>query len=246
MQHIRLVAPVAAVLLSLPAAEGQDITRATVESGGRTRHYALLVPDKIEDRAPLLVLLHGSGRDGRSIIDPWSSLARRERIILAAPDSLNRVSWGMAEDGPHFLYDLIEDLKANHLVDPRRVYLFGHSAGAIQALDMAILESEYFAAAAAHAGVISREVGPFIRLAARKIPIALWVGTNDPQFPVAAVRTTRDALQQAGFQPLLTEIPRHTHNYYGRANEINQAVWQFLSDKQLDADPKYKTYTVGG
>jgi poly(3-hydroxybutyrate) depolymerase len=246
--HPLSVALVCGLVLSLAPAEAwtQKVTKESFVSHGRPRNYYLLVPDNVTASAPLIVLLHGSGRDGKSIIDPWSDLARREGIILAAPDSADRVSWGMSEDGPHFLHDLVERLMVDVPVYPRRVYLFGHSAGAIQALDMAILVSEYFAAVAAHAGVITREIGPFIPRAPRRIPIAIWVGTDDRSFPLAAVRVTRDALAQAGFNPMLTEIPRHTHDYYRRSGDINREVWAFLGDKKLDHDPRYQTYAMGG
>ena len=61
--------------------------------------------------------------------------------------------------------------------------------------------------------------------APRKIPMAIWVGTDDPLFPVAAVRQTRGALNAAGFDTKLTEIKGHTHNYYGRSDSINKEVW---------------------
>ena len=37
----------------------------------------------------LLVLLHGSGRDGRSLLDQWQSLAKKEGIILLGLESFS-------------------------------------------------------------------------------------------------------------------------------------------------------------
>jgi hypothetical protein len=62
--------------------------------------------------------------------------------------------------------------------------------------------------------------------------------------PVEGVRLTRDFLVSRGFDVKLTEIPRHTHDYYGRSAEINQAAWAFLKSHRLDADPKYKPYVI--
>ena len=45
-------------------------------------------------------------------------------------------------------------LKSKYPINPRRVYLFGHSAGASFALHMSLMESQYFAAAAIHAGAL--------------------------------------------------------------------------------------------
>jgi poly(3-hydroxybutyrate) depolymerase len=232
--------------MALAGAVEAKITKETFQSAGVTRTYYLFVPEDVEVGAtlPLVILLHGSGRDGKSLITYWENLARSERIIVAGPDSTVREGWGPREDGPHFLYELVELLKSKHPVDPRRVYLFGHSAGAIHALSMGVLESEYFAAIAAHAGVIDEPYKPFVERAPRKIPLGIWVGTRDALFPVPAVRATRDLFQAAGFEVLLTEIPGHTHRYYDRGAAINRQVWAFLKDKALADDPKYQEYEI--
>jgi poly(3-hydroxybutyrate) depolymerase len=220
------------------------IVKETFGAGGKTRAYYLLVPASVksDEPAPLLVLLHGSGREGRSLMGPWASLAKQHGIILAAPDSSVREGWSMHADGPGFLYALIEMVRVQHPVDARRIYVFGHSAGAVHGIAMSILESEYFAAAAVHAGTLPPQVVPFLERAPRKIPIAIWVGTHDPLFPLPAVRATRDALQGSGFPVALTEVAGHTHAYYDRAMQINLEVWEFLQKHQLGADPKYQQY----
>jgi len=228
------------------ASAGEKTVKRAVLSDGESRDYYLFVPESVKDKpAPLIVMLHGSGRDGKILIDHWESLAKKEGIILAGPDATRREGWGMRQDGPLFLRDVVDDVKAKYPIDPRRIYLFGHSAGAIHALTLGILESEYFAAVAVHAGALNPEFTPYLRRAARKIPIAIWVGTNDNFFPLEPVRASRDALNKEGFDAQLTEIKGHTHDYYGRSSEINKAVWAFLHDKQLDFDPQYQPYVFG-
>lgn len=222
----------------------EKVVKETFGAGGRNRTYYLLVPDKatVDAPAPLLLLLHGSGRDGRSLLDPWLPFAKENGIILVAPESNNRQGWSMREDGPDFLYSLVEMVRVQHPVDSRRLYLFGHSAGALHGLAMAVLESEYFAAVAVHAGTLPDHVIPFVADARRKTPIAIWVGTNDPLFPVHAVRATQTTLTKQGFEVVLTEMPDHTHNYYNRASDINRHAWQFLEKHRLGEDPKYLRY----
>src|SRR5439155_21893156 len=129
-------------------------------------------------------------------------------------------------------------------IDPRRLYLFGHSAGAGQGLCLALLESEYFAAAAVHAGALSESDYAFVDLAKRKTPMAMWIGTNDALVPLRAVRETRAFLDKRGFAPALTEMPGHTHNYYDSADDINRKAWDFLRAHALDGDPKYQQYRL--
>jgi poly(3-hydroxybutyrate) depolymerase len=235
---------IAFVLAAQQAPPADKVVKETFGAGGATRAYYLLVPAKVkaDEPAPLLVLLHGSGREGRSLIEPWAPLAKQHGIILAAPDSTVRQHWSMPDDGPDFLYALVEMLRVQYPVDPERIYLFGHSAGAIHALALGVLESEYFAAVSAHAGVLTDPMLAFVERAPRKIPIAIWVGTNDALFPLAGVRATRDALKARGFSAELTEIGGHTHAYYDRAMEINRQVWGFLQQHRLGAEPKYQRY----
>jgi poly(3-hydroxybutyrate) depolymerase len=235
-----LISILAFVLTAAGAADQMTVER--FGSGGRTRTYYLFVPESVKESPALLVLLHGSGRDGKSLIDPWRPFAKKEGIILAAPDATTPEGWRIPEDGPDFLHDLVEVLAYQKNIDRRRVYLFGHSAGAGHALAMAVLESQYFAAVTAHAGTLDPSLYPNIEGAARKIPIAIWVGTEDALFPLPVVRATRDALKARGFDTKLTELAAHTHAYYDRAPYINEQVWMFLREHVLPADPVYQQY----
>jgi poly(3-hydroxybutyrate) depolymerase len=236
-----------ATLLLLPltaAAAKDDITKELITSKGRTRAYYLYVPSTIKPSspAPLIVMLHGSGHVGMSLVEKWKDLAKKEGIIIAGPDSTDSRSWSSPQDGPDFLHDLVEELKAKYPINPRRIYLFGHSAGAIFSLQMSLLESQYFAATAVHAGALRPEEFKYIDLAQRKIPIFIQVGDVDPFFSLKVVRATRDALKAKGFSVELTELPGHDHNYYDVASKINNSAWEFLKKYELESDPVYRTF----
>lgn len=240
---------VAVVSERVPARVGAEnkVQKLTFESGGAKREYYFFMPEKAAGGpAPLILLLHGSGHDGKSLIDPWQSLAKKEGIVLVAPSASNPQAWRIPQEGPQYFHDLLENVRAaHHEIDERRMYVFGHSAGAIHGLDLGVLESEYFAAVAVHAGRLLPELAPLVPQAARKIPIAIWVGTNDALFPLATVRGTRDLLRANGFDVQLTEIPNHTHDYYGSSGSINAQAWAFLQRHTLDGAPKYQEYDMG-
>lgn len=220
-----------------------EVQRVSLESGGRTRSYWLFIPDGTPAAPrPLVVLLHGSGRNGSDMARPWSDLARKEGIVLAAPDSADSVHWSSPTDGPRLLKDVVDAVKAKTSIDPRRVYLYGHSAGAIFALLMGAYESEYFAAVAVHAGALHPDDYGALDWAARKIPYAIWIGDKDAFFPLEAVRATRDRLKARGFPLEYVEMPGHTHDYYRSAPELNRDAWKFFSARALTADPKYAAY----
>src|SRR5712691_3711863 len=238
---------ITAALLILPinsAAASDEITKELITSKGKTRAYYLYVPatGKPGSPAPLIVMLHGSGRVGMSLVEKWKDLAKKEGFIIAGPDSSDTRVWGMPQDGPDFLRDLVEELKGKYPINPRRVYLFGHSGGAIFALEMSLMESQYFAATAIHAGALPTNDRDLIDMAKRKIPIFIQVGDSDQNFPLKAVRATRDLLNEKGFAVELTEIPKHDHWYYDMAPKINLAAWEFLKTRELDADPVYRKF----
>jgi poly(3-hydroxybutyrate) depolymerase len=223
--------------------ETPEVRRQTLTSAGRPRTYWLSVPVQVAPGPrPLLVLLHGSGKTGEAVVRPWKELADKEGIVLAGPDSADSVHWSTPTDGPGLLRDVVEAAAAVTPIDRRRVYLFGHSAGAGFAFEMGALESEYFAAVAIHAGALPPDEFATFDWARRKIPYAIWIGTKDAFFPVAEVRATRDALASRGFPVQLTEMPGHTHDYTGSAKEINRACWEFLKSHALSTDPKFASY----
>jgi len=149
----------------------------------------------------------------------------------------------MPADGPDLVKALVDALKARYPVDEARLYVFGHSAGAVFGLKLGLMESEYFAAVAIHAGSFRQadEYG-VIRMATRKIPFKIIVGDRDNFFPLSSVNATADALKAAGFTVDLEVVKRHDHWYYDRAQQFNESAWQFLKDKKLAGPPSYLQY----
>lgn len=228
------------------AVSADGIIKDTIVSRGKKRAFYLYVPKSLTAAkpAPLIVTLHGSGRNGETLVEKWRELAEKEGIILVGPDASDSMQWRIPHDGPDFIFELVEALKAKYPINARRVYLFGHSAGAMAGIYLSLLESRYFAAAALHAGALrlSKQDLAWMEGAERKVPLAIFVGTDDPLFPLRVVRATRDALKQRGFPVELTEIKGHTHDYYSRAAAINKSAWEFLSRQELAEDPQYRQY----
>jgi poly(3-hydroxybutyrate) depolymerase len=234
---------VAIALLVASSASAASITRETVTSGGKERSYYLFVPDG-EQSKPLVMLLHGSGRNGKILLEHWRAVAEKEGIVLVGPDANISQSWSAPIDGPDFLRDVIEAVKARAAIDDRRMYLFGHSAGGMFALQMMLLESNYFAAVAVHAALLRPDDYGVIPLADRKIPVMLIVGSDDPGYAVKDVQATHDVLAKAGHPMQMLTIPRHTHDYYSKSKYVNAKAWEFLRANSLEAAPQYKTWLV--
>jgi poly(3-hydroxybutyrate) depolymerase len=235
---------VAAVLAAAGAVRGTEVEKHTITSRGKQREYYLYVPPGIsaEHPAPLLVTLHGSGGVGSTFPQAWKDLADKEGIVVAGPNSIESARWDPTEDGPKFVHDVAEEVRAKYPIDGRRIYLFGHSAGAVYGLQLATLESEYFAAAVMSAGAIEPAYYKIFDYADRKIPIGIVIGTKDPLFPLSLVRPVAEALKARGFPVAVDEIAGHDHNYRKRSKEINDWAWKFMSPVHLEAEPRYRDY----
>ena len=242
---------VAAVLLLAAAAEVGEpgkVSKEKISWKGKERVFSLFVPTGAapDRKLPLLLVLHGSGQSGEPYVAVWKDLAEKEKIVVVGPDSDDSVHWASPQDGPLFLHDVIEQVAAKHAIDRRRVYLFGHSAGAVWALEIAAIESEYFAAVAAYAGSLEPGYFSLFDYATRKIPYLIVIGTYDRSFPLDEVRATRDTLKSRGFPVEYFEMPGQTHNYLRSAKEINGKAWKFFQKSSLPADPKYTVYRDPG
>lgn len=233
------------VLLLVATASAKDaVQKQKFKFAGADRTYYLFVAENSASPAPLLLLLHGSGSNGRAMVDAWKDLASKEGLILVAPDSRDARYWNARDDNPSFLHAVIEDVRARYAVNRRRMYLFGHSAGARFALLIALWESEYFAAAAIDAGALPLEQHRFIALAARKIPVRMTIGDDDQIVLPQEARNTRDALLKSGLPVQFSEIPHHSHSYWPKAADINAAAWSFLKAHELSADPQFQVYEI--
>jgi len=221
-----------ALMLALTASAKEKVTKLNFEFAGNTRTWYSFVPDG-EGPMPVVVLLHGSGRDGLVMADCWKDLAAKEHFIVAAPEAWNSAGWDTGPDSPEFLHAMIEEVAARHAIERSRIYLFGHSAGAAYSLVLSLIDSEYFAAAALHAGALRPDQYNLFDYADRKMPLAIWVGDRDPNFPLDLVNATKKEFERHGNPLQLSVIPMHDHNYYAISDDINRRAWGFLKPLHL-------------
>jgi predicted esterase len=239
LQRVEALSFVALALVTLGVAQTNAApAKQTLSFGGKDRTYYLFVPDALSAPAPLLLLLHGSGQGSISLLNSWQELARKEGILLVAPDSTRPTEWDCQEDSPDFLHAVLEEVKSRHAVDGNRLYVFGDSDGATFALYLSIVESEYFAATATYNGSLPEINFKLIASAKGKTPISIWASADDASLPIEQVRTTRDAFNARGFAVELHEIAGN-RNYEAIADDVNPAGWQFLHAHRLGKSPEF-------
>ena len=207
-----------------------DVSTKRANCNGAKYRYLLFIPAS-EKPLPAILLLHGAGDTPEPMVDAWKKLAKKERIALIAPDLPRDARFEPV--APAVFHCIVEDAKHIAQIDPARLYVFGNSMGGYLAYDAAMFGSQYFAAAAIHAMMISPEYDGIVDKAARKIPVAIYIGDEDQLVPVAGVRRTRDLLLKGKFLVHYVELKKHDHNYYAISDKINSDAWDFLRAAQL-------------
>lgn len=181
---------------------------------------------------PAILLVHGAGGNGPDFLNAWRDFADKTGIILVAPT---------VPDGTNFeikvvpgLYPMIMDrAQSEWLIDPRRIYLFGFSAGGYTVFDAGLPDSQYFAAGGVFAAVITPDFDFLLPEATRKIPFALYIGDHDEFFTLAQAQRTVDVLTADGFKVHFVVFPGLDHNYGAVAAQVNADVWNFFSQVSL-------------
>lgn len=134
-------------------------TRFAIEAGGRRRTGSLHVPLLYEDDKPqaLLFALHGAGSTGEEFRAlGFDALANELGFIVVYPNGIGR-RWEAPEDLA-FFQTMMDEIPKRYAIDPARVYITGHSAGAIRAYELACFLAPRVAAVAPVAGLMRADV----------------------------------------------------------------------------------------
>lgn len=177
--------------------------------------------------APVVFLLHGSGRNGLSMIDMWLPVARQKGVVLIAPDS-PRKNWQAEDMDSAFISLALDAASELRPVDRERVYLFGHSFGAIYASALANSGQTIWKAVALHGGYAS---GLQTAPKADAPPLRIYLGTEDHLFSAAGAQETGQALAAAGHDVSLHLIPSHTHWFYEIGPRIAADAWSWFRSR---------------
>jgi|GEM_PF-1902917 len=181
---------------------------------------------------PTVVLLHGSNRSGRAMIDMWQTTAQREGIFLIAPDAQARSHWSLSEDGPEFIEAMLTDAAKSYEIDRNRLYLMGHSAGGIFGQMLAVKNKNHWRYIATHGG--SREFN-LTGYAANATHIGIYTGDQDHLHPPAKTHLSSKALAGIGHQVTAYDIPDHTHWYYVIGPNLADHMWDQMQSVPREA-----------
>ena len=196
--------------------------------------YQLYLPKGYTEKRkyPLIVLLHGANRTGKSVNERWQRMADEVGLVLAAPTSPHPKKIWMVGNELASYADLIEAVTNNVLnnlsIDRSRVYLFGHSNGGMFATVMPLYNPNLYAAIVVNAGKLPNGAAEQVPNMKAKVPIAFLIGTHDNIFPLQAVQNSAETFASNGHPTTLKIFNRHNHWYYTPAHEINQHALGFM------------------
>lgn len=140
----------------------------------------LVVPNTYDSElsAPLIVLLHGYGSsgEGQDNYMKFSELADRYGFLLATPDGSvetggeKRRYWNASKaccnffeaqlDDSGYVMNIIKRVQGQYNIDPRRIYLIGHSNGGFMSYRTAYEHSDVIAGIASLAGAEATDAMP--------------------------------------------------------------------------------------
>jgi polyhydroxybutyrate depolymerase len=149
-----LTLPAALALTEAASFYAKNRSNGTIVSSGERREYLLHVPRSLDRRKPaaLVISLHGAGgwpamqRD----VSLWNELADREGFIVVYPAGRAapgpRVWHVEGERDPRYIADLIDELRGQYNIDPRRIYANGLSNGGGMSFALSCRMPDRFAA----------------------------------------------------------------------------------------------------
>src|SRR5215468_6305352 len=230
---VKTAAVLAALTCFAVSAESGQITHEEINFNGQRRTYVLFLPDSDTTPRPLLLLMHPTGQPEIRLAEAWKSLASKEHIVLAAPSTTDIESWSLKNDPPAYIEQVITDVRTHHAVDPRRMYVFGFSAGAHYTIKLCLAFPRSFAACGSAMGALEEKLFPGLDHVEGRVPLILFTGTEDTIVPATTVLATYKTLQAKGYEVKLYNYPGQDHNYYRLSGEINKKAWEFMSAHEL-------------
>lgn len=134
-------------------------------------------------KPPLLIALHGSGGNGKDLLDALRPICDTLGIVCVAPDAIrpasarpNSYAWTFRDESEWLVRQTIADAIDKYNADPDRIILLGFSQGANVTMVMARTHPDRFAATVPICGHYEPNLAPLTSVP----PTYLLITTNDP------------------------------------------------------------------
>lgn len=206
------------------------------------RECVVTLPQAINSgkKLPLVILIHGFTGNARNIMSysGFEKLAQREGFILMAPEGYGKpqawncgfINLGRAGvDDLGYFGELLKRAKSEYPVDPKRIYVCGHSNGAMMSAALGGKYSETIAAIGAASGLVAsgRTKPTYVDVPKRPVSAIFVHGTADnvvaydpkDQALVAGISAPDAAkwwASKVGIKspPVVTKLTNYSHTSY--------------------------------
>jgi predicted esterase len=200
--------------------------------------------------SPLVIALHGLGANEDSFFDGYSrvpvTLAEQRGFLMAAPlgyrvDGFYGAMLGSVPDAAarrrlelseKDVLEVLRLMREHYNVDPNRIYLIGHSMGAIGTWYLGAKYADIWAALGPFSGIGSPDAAERMK----SIPQIVVHGDADPTVNVSGSRDMVAALKRAGAEVTYIEVPGGNHTDVVVPNL--PAVFDFLAAHRKGAAAK--------
>lgn len=259
LRALLLSAILPAALLALPAPPAHAATwfSGTYSNSQGSRYYEGFVPSSYQAGVamPLVVGLHGCTQEAEDLrtATRFNALAEEKGFLVVYPQQTTFANsarcWNWMLDGnqqrgygePSIIAGITNLVRSNYAIDPKRIYVFGLSAGGAMTTVMGATYPDIYAAMAVHAGCefdgypCGSSGGPspttqgnaaYSAMGSYKrvVPVQVWHGTSDT-----------------------TVYPINGHQVLSQWAQTNDRAFDGLDDNDIDdVAESVTTATVSG
>ena len=202
-------------IFSTRVASAEEYHSLEAVNGGGRKGWVFLPKNYRLNPLPAMLLFHGSSIDGKAQLDIFKSLARKNKLIVLAPDSINSAGWELSLDPSKpsgdqaHIAQCLSELLAIPPVSISRFLVAGVSAGGAVAAYYGSHDLRYSAMAVLHGGVDISSLG------ANRVPVWLSTGSEDTLRPPAELQSYQRRMQALNFPEVL-------YREFSAGHEVNE------------------------